>query len=263
MKKPIKARLVKLVSATFLGFAILLQCSFVPANLTVYPGTVIPRATTAGHTNTTTGYTTNNPFKSAAFANSMEIYDSLHLEEIGLSRSVFRMAVKGMEKLYKAGKLKENVISIVDFSQPSTNKRLYVINLDNYELLYNTWVAHGMRSGKTMAQVFSNKPSSNKSSLGFYITGEAYQGSNGYSLKLQGVEKGINDYAYRRAIVLHGADYVSEGWIASQGYLGRSKGCPAVPLEICQPMIDQIKDGTCLFIYHPTSTYRNRSPLLR
>lgn len=258
MKKPIKARFVKLVSASFLGFAILLQCSFVPAPVTVYPGTVIPRDTTAGHT-------ANNPFRSAAFAfaNSMEIYDSLHLEEIGLSRSVFRMAVKGMEKLYKAGKLKENVISIVDFSQPSTNKRLYVINLDNYELLYNTWVAHGMKSGKTMAQVFSNKPSSNKSSLGFYITGEAYQGSNGYSLKLQGVEKGINDYAYRRAIVLHGADYVSEEWIASQGYIGRSKGCPAVPLEVCQPMIDQIKEGTCLFIYHPTSTYRNRSPLLR
>lgn len=258
MKKPNKARFVKLVSASFLGFAILLHCSFVPAPATVYPGTVILRDTTAGHT-------THNPLRSAAFAfsNSMEIYDSLHLEEIGLSRSVFRLAVKGMEKLYKAGKLKENVISIVDFSQPSTNKRLYVINLDNYELLYNTWVAHGMKSGKTMAQVFSNKPSSNKSSLGFYVTGEAYQGSNGYSLKLQGVEKGINDYAYRRAIVLHGADYVSEEWIASQGYIGRSKGCPAVPLEVCQPMIDQIKGGTCLFIYHPTSTYRTRSPLLR
>jgi hypothetical protein len=120
-----------------------------------------------------------------------------------------------------------------------------------------------MRSGKTMAQVFSNKPSSNKSSLGFYITGDAYEGSNGYSLKLEGMEKGINDYAFRRAIVLHGADYVSEQFIASQGYIGRSKGCPAVPVEVCQPLIDEIKGGTCLFIYHPTSTYRVKSRLVK
>jgi hypothetical protein len=193
----------------------------------------------------------------------MEIYDSLRLENMGLSRMVFRTAMKGMEKLQKSGRLRENVISIIDFSQPSTNKRLYVIDLDNYELLCNTWVAHGMRSGKTMAQVFSNKPSSNKSSLGFYITGDAYEGSNGYSLKLEGMEKGINDYAFRRAIVLHGADYVSEQFIASQGYIGRSKGCPAVPVEVCQPLIDEIKGGTCLFIYHPTSTYRVKSRLVK
>jgi hypothetical protein len=193
----------------------------------------------------------------------MEIYDSLHLEDRGLSRMVFRTAMKGMEKLQKSGRLRENVISIIDFSQPSTSKRLYVIDLDNYELLCNTWVAHGMRSGKTMAQVFSNKPSSNKSSLGFYITGDAYEGSNGYSLKLEGMEKGINDYAFRRAIVLHGADYVSEQFIASQGYIGRSKGCPAVPIEVCQPLIDEIKGGTCLFIYHPTSTYRVKSRLVK
>lgn len=257
MKKPNKARLSKLVSAPLLGLAMLLQCSFIPVSPTVYPGSFNLRDTTSSHI--------ENTKKSAAFSfrSSMEIYDSLHLEEIGLSKMVFRMAVKGMEKLSNAGRLKGNVISIVDFSQPSTHKRLYVIDLDKYELLYNTWVAHGMRSGKNMAQQFSNKPSSNKSSLGFYVTGEAYQGSNGYSLKLQGMEKGINDFAYRRAIVLHGADYVSEQFISSQGYIGRSKGCPAVPIEVCQPMIDQIKDGTCLFIYHPTSTYRSRSPLLR
>ncbi|MDF2190012.1 murein L,D-transpeptidase catalytic domain family protein [Paraflavitalea sp. CAU 1676] len=257
MKKPNKARFCTLVSAPLLGLAMLLLCSFVPVSSTV--------TTSNFKFRNTTPHKLENPSKVAAFSfrNSMEIYDSLHLEELGLSKMVYRLAVKGMEKLSHAGKLKGNVISIVDFSQPSTNKRLYVIDLDNYELLYNTWVAHGMRSGKTMANVFSNKPSSNKSSLGFYITGEAYQGTNGYSLKLQGVEKGINDFAYRRAIVIHGADYVSEQFISNQGYIGRSKGCPAVPIEICQPMIDQIKDGTCLFIYHPTSTYRSRSPLLR
>lgn len=257
MKKPNKARMGKWVSAPLLGLAILLQCSFVPVTTTSNAGTFNLRVSTS--------LRLENTKSPAAFSldHSMGIYDSLHLDEIGLSKTVFRMAVKGMAKLVNAGRIKENVISIVDFSQPSTQKRLYVIDLDNQELLYHTWVAHGMKSGKTMASVFSNKPSSNKSSLGFYVTGEAYQGSNGYSLKLQGVEKGINDLAYRRAIVIHGADYVSEAFISSQGYIGRSRGCPAVPLEVCQPMIDQIKGGTCLFIYHPTSTYRSRSPLLR
>lgn len=257
MEKPNKASRCGLVGAPLLGLAMLLLCSFVPVAPTVKASIFNARATT--------GVTPHNPGKSSVFAfrNAMDIYDSLHLEDRGLSKMVFRLAVKGMEKLSKAGRLHSSVISIVDFSQPSSSKRLYVIDLDNSELLYNTWVAHGMKSGKTMANVFSNKPSSNKSSLGFYITGEAYQGSNGYSLKLQGVEKGINDFAYRRAIVIHGAEYVSEQFISSQGYIGRSKGCPAVPVEICQPMIDQIKEGTCLFIYHPTSTYRSRSPLLK
>lgn len=257
MKRPIKTRRYKLVTTSFLSLVILLQWSFTPAYTTVYP-------VTAHHSDTTSLDENNTEHPTAfSFRNSMEIYDSLHLEDRGLSRMVFRTAMKGMEKLQKSGRLRENVISIIDFSQPSTSKRLYVIDLDNYELLCNTWVAHGMRSGKTMAQVFSNKPSSNKSSLGFYITGDAYEGSNGYSLKLEGMEKGINDYAFRRAIVLHGADYVSEQFIASQGYIGRSKGCPAVPIEVCQPLIDEIKGGTCLFIYHPTSTYRVKSRLVK
>lgn len=250
MKRPFKATLYKLVTTSFLSLVILLQWSFTPVYTTVYPVNAHDRDST------------EHPI-AFSFRNSMEIYDSLHLEDRGLSRMVFRTAMKGMEKLQKSGRLRENVISIIDFSQPSTSKRLYVIDLDNAELLCNTWVAHGMKSGKTMAQVFSNKPSSNKSSLGFYVTGDAYEGSNGYSLKLEGMEKGINDYAFRRAIVLHGADYVSEQWIASQGYIGRSKGCPAVPLDVCQPLIDEIKGGTCLFIYHPTSTYRVKSRLVK
>lgn len=257
MKKPNKARFCTLVGAPLLGLAMLLLSSFVPVSPAASGGIFNLRDTTA--------HTPEYPKAHSVFSfrNSLDIYDSLHLDELGLSKTVFRLAVKGMEKLYKAGRLKGSVISIVDFSQPSSNKRMYVIDLDNSLLLYHTWVAHGMKSGRSMASLFSNKPSSNKSSLGFYITGEAYQGSNGYSLKLQGVEKGINDFAYRRAIVLHGADYVSESFISSQGYIGRSRGCPAVPVEVSQPMIDQIKEGNCLFIYHPTSTYRNRSPLLR
>lgn len=193
----------------------------------------------------------------------MAVYDSLRLEDVGLSRYVFQIALKGMERLQRSGLIQSDILSIVDFSKPSSERRLYVIDLDNYQLLFNTWVAHGMRSGKLMANVFSNKPSSKKSSLGFYVTGEPYLGSNGYSLKLRGVEKGINDLAQRRAIVLHGADYVSESFIQSQGYIGRSLGCPAVPADVSRPLIDEIKEGTCLFIYHPTSTYRSRSKLIR
>lgn len=193
----------------------------------------------------------------------MSVFDSLQLGDWGLSKKVFEMALKGMYKLMRSGHIKTNILSIVDFSQPSTNKRLYVIDLDNYTLLYNTWVAHGAKTGKTQATYFSNKPSSHKSSLGFYVTGETYKGSNGYSLKLRGMERGINDYALRRGIVMHGADYVSQEYIESQGYIGRSFGCPAVNAEISQELIDNVKDGTCLFIYHPSASYRTNSTLIK
>lgn len=203
--------------------------------------------------------------KSTPFTTKMmSVYDSLKLSEIGLSAKVFKMALKGLEKLKKQGRIEnDHILSIVDFSQPSVNKRLYIVDLDNYQLLFNTLVAHGMRSGKENAQSFSNKMSSHKSSLGFYVTDAPYMGSNGYSLKLQGVERGFNDNAGKRAIVLHGADYVNEEYISSQGYIGRSFGCPAVATEFNQPIIDQIKDGSCLFIYHPSNTYLSASRMIR
>jgi hypothetical protein len=118
-------------------------------------------------------------------------------------------------------------------------------------------VAHGLKSGKDMAKSFSNRQSSYKSSLGFYVTGEAYEGSTGYSLKLLGMDKGLNDKAMKRGIVMHGADYVSEDYIWSQGYIGRSWGCPAVALDVCHPLIDMVKEGTCLYIYHPMLTAKS------
>lgn len=196
----------------------------------------------------------------ASFAS---VYDSLHLALTGLSREAFEYAKKGFDKLVAQGKLLNNsVISIVDFSQPSTRKRLYVIDLENYRLLYNTWVAHGRNSGREMATSFSNQESSYKSSPGFYVTRETYNGGHGYSLKLDGLEKGINDNAYNRAIVIHGAEYVNPSLIASQGYIGRSLGCPAVPVQLAKPIINTIKNGSCLFIYHPGSSYLQRSPVL-
>jgi hypothetical protein len=193
------------------------------------------------------------PFKS--------VYDSLQLGLSGLSRQAFDYAKKGLDKLIQEGKVFNNtVLSIVDFSQPSNQKRLYIIDLQQYKVLFNTLVAHGRNTGREWATYFSNQPSSYKSSPGFYVTAETYKGSHGYSLKLQGIERGINDKAYDRAIVLHGAGYVSDAFVNAQGYIGRSEGCPAVPEKLSTPIINAIKGGTCLFIYHPS--YVDRSTVL-
>ncbi len=194
-------------------------------------------------------------------ASAMAVYDSIQHDLPGLSRQAFSLAIKGMDRLTDKGRLSnESIISIADFSQPSTNKRLYVIDLENYKVLFNTWVAHGRNSGREVTTSLSNQPSSYKSSPGFYITGETYNGNHGYSLRLDGVEKGINDNALERAIVIHGAEYVNPSFVKAQGYIGRSQGCPAVPVSLSTPIIKAIKDGTCLFIYHPS--YVKQSALL-
>lgn len=250
----LRLRLGKLHRFPIFVLAIVLLASFSPATI-------------GGKTRTSRAKTRPAPaplYDPAGFvAAKMEVYDSLRLFEAGLSRKVFQMALKGMGRLVKSNHIRENIITIVDFSQPSVNRRMYVIDLENFELVFHTWVAHGVRSGKGAASSFSNKPSSFKSSLGFYITGDTYLGTNGYSLKLRGVEKGINDFALKRGIVMHGADYVNEEYINSQGYIGRSHGCPAVPMEMCESIIDELKEGSCLFIYHPSSTYRTKSRLIR
>ncbi|MDP4261793.1 MAG: murein L,D-transpeptidase catalytic domain family protein [Bacteroidota bacterium] len=192
------------------------------------------------------------------------VYDSLHLDLSGLSRQAFLYAQKGWKKLLNQGKiLNESVMAIIDFSQPSDHKRLYVLDMKNYKVLFNTLVAHGRNSGKEWASSFSNRPASYKSSPGFYITGDTYFGNNGYSLKLEGIEKGINDKAYARAIVMHGAEYVSESYIEAQGYIGRSEGCPAVPVAEASDIIDVIKNGTCLFVYAANNHYTSRSAILK
>ena len=191
------------------------------------------------------------------------VYDSLQLQSSGLTREAYEYAKKGFDKLVAQGKVENpSIISIVDFSQPSTRKRLYVIDLENYKVLFNTWVAHGRNSGREMATSFSNQESSFKSSPGFYVTRETYNGGHGYSLKLDGLEKGINDNAYQRAIVMHGAEYVNPSLIPAQGYIGRSLGCPAVPVKMAKPIINTIKNGTCLFIYHPATSYLQHSSVL-
>ena len=197
-------------------------------------------------------------------ANISEVlYDSMQLAVKGLSKNAFQYALKGFNKLHNSGRFqKDNIITIVDFSLQSSKKRLFVINLDKVEVLYNTYVAHGLNSGKLMANKFSNSPQSYKSSLGFYQTMDTYMGGHGYSLRLQGLEKGINDNANRRDIVIHGANYVDEKLIRAQGYIGRSWGCPALPEKLYKPIINTIKNGTCLFIYSPDKSYLKKSAII-
>ncbi len=156
----------------------------------------------------------------------------------------------------------KDILTIIDFSKPSTEKRFYLIDLKSEKLLINTWVAHGKNSGENEALDFSNIKDTKKSSPGFFITAETYQGSNGYSLRIDGIEKHINNKARKRYIVIHGADYVSEEFINENGRLGRSWGCPAVPRELTDQIIDMIKEGTCIFVNTNDPEYFRNSKLI-
>lgn len=193
-----------------------------------------------------------------ASSNYATVFDDLNLEARGLSRPVFEYALEGMQKMMDA----RPVLSIVDMSQPSSKKRLYIIDLAKRKLLFNTYVAHGRNSGQLTAMKFSNTNSSFQSSLGFYQTLGTYQGKHGLSLQLKGLERGFNDNAFSRAIVMHGADYVCEDMILNTGRLGRSQGCPAVSNAESKPIIQAIKNGSCLFIYSPDPTYLKKSAFL-
>jgi L,D-transpeptidase catalytic domain len=173
---------------------------------------------------------------------------------------VFNTAILGYRKIDNIRK--KGILTIIDFSKPSTEKRFYVIDLENKRLIYRCLVAHGKNSGDIYAKDFSNKLESLKSSLGFYLTGETYMGDHGYSLRLVGLEKGINDNARVREIVIHGAEYVSEDFIRKYGRPGRSWGCPALPPELSKEIIDKISNGSCLFIYGDDNFYRENSVFL-
>jgi hypothetical protein len=201
--------------------------------------------------------------KSVTTENSTALFSDLHLSDAGMNQIVFNSALEGLKKLDSTGVIrKDSIITIIDFSQPSTKKRLYVLDLATKQILFNTLVAHGRNSGSLWTRSFSNSMSSLKSSPGFYVTGETYTGDNGYSLRLDGVEKNINDNARARSIVMHGAPYVDESSINALGFLGRSWGCPAVPESLHKEIINTIKDGTCLFIYSADKNYQRRSVLL-
>ena len=165
------------------------------------------------------------------------------------------MAINGYYELKSLGLIQnDTILTIIDFSKPSNEKRLFILDLKNEIILKSTLVAHGMQSGIYVAESFSNKRLSNKSSLGLYLTKETYEGKHGYSLRIDGMSKSLNDNARKRAIVIHGADYVSESFIQKNGRLGRSFGCPALPENETEEIIDLIKNASCLFIYHQSLT---------
>ena len=198
-----------------------------------------------------------------AYSRFNALYSSLKLDSLQLSMEAFNYGLQGYRELMEKGEIKnDHIISIVDFSLPSTKKRLFVIDLDKGKLLFNTFVSHGRNSGTDMATRFSNDLNSFQSSLGFFVTGDTYKGEHGYSLRLDGKEEGINDQAYARSIVMHAADYVNEKVIKMKGYLGRSLGCPAVPPSLHKAIINTIKDGSCLFLYSPDKNYITRSKML-
>jgi hypothetical protein len=194
---------------------------------------------------------------------ALSIYENMQLDAEGLSRDAFIKGWKGYHQLLQKGILvRDDILTIADFSKPSSEERLFIIDLCTQKILFKSLVAHGKNTGTLFAESFSNRPETNKSSLGFYLTLNTYEGEHGVSLRLKGLEKNINDKAYDRAIVMHGAPYVSKNFANQYGFLGRSLGCPAIPDAIAQPIIQTIKNGSLLFIYHPTKSYAKQSALL-
>ena len=153
-------------------------------------------------------------------------------------------------------------LTVIDYSRPSSQQRMWVIDLTTRELLYQELVAHGQGSGLAQANAFSNEPETHRTSLGLFKTDDTYVGKNGYSLRLDGLDKGINDKARERAIVMHGAPYVSEAFVRANGRLGRSWGCPAIRKDIAKAMIDRVKGGGLVFAYYPDAKWLKSSKFL-
>ena len=195
--------------------------------------------------------------------NEIEVNASILADKFNIDNQAILLALTGYEKLKEQGLINnQRYLTIVDFSKPSNEERLYIIDMYNKELPVQTYVAHGRNSGTLFATKFSNKQRSNQSSLGFYITGMPYKGKHGRSLELFGMERGINDNVKQRAIVLHGANYVSNNFIQHTGYIGRSQGCPAVPNNQINDIIDIIQGQSCLFIYAEDQSYLNKSKII-
>lgn len=183
--------------------------------------------------------------------------------KFNISIDALKNAMTVYQQLKLAGKLNnQQFLTIADFSKPSSEKRLFIINMEKMELVFQSLVAHGRNSGKLMAEKFSNKMESYQSSMGFFLTGNIYKGKHGISLQLDGIEAGINDKAKERAIVIHGADYVNEQLIKKQGYIGRSLGCPAVPQNQVKDIIQTIKGSSLFYIHTPDKTYLQKSNLI-
>lgn len=214
---------------------------------------------TSGYKPTAYQESPEEPLPTMEVDSCLLLYSKLGLEG-ETSLEAFRQAYLGYQQI--EGKRRE-LLTLIDFSKPSNVERLYVIDMAKEQLLYRSLVAHGRNSGELYATSFSNRPNSYQSSLGFYLTAETYQGGNGYSLRLDGLEKGINDNARSRAIVIHGAKYANPSVCQGGHCLGRSFGCPALPESLNRPIINAIKGGSVLFIYADNTHYLTASQLLK
>jgi len=176
---------------------------------------------------------------------------------------VLEAAKQAFECGRKAGYFRQPYVTVIDYSLPSTQPRLWVIDLAREKVLFRELVAHGRNSGENVAVSFSDRPGSKMSSLGLFRTGETYWGKHGWAMRLDGLEPGFNEHARDRAIVFHGADYVSPRSIAKLGHLGRSWGCPAVRRDVSRSIINRIRGGTALFAYYPDNNWLNGSAFLQ
>lgn len=225
---------------------------------------IAPVATSSGKSSENLlSFTILSTSKTTASTKVVALYDAMKLKNFGLTKAAFEYALKGYEYLIEKHRLnRSSVLSICDFSQSSRRKRFFVIDMEKNKVLINTYVAHGRKSGSEYARSFSNNPDSHMSSLGFYKTETTYYGDHGLALKIEGLEKGFNDKADARNIVLHGSKYVGADFLRYNRFNGRSFGCPAIPASQINSVINTIKNGSCLFIYHPTKKYLTQSKIL-
>lgn len=187
----------------------------------------------------------------------------LKSEAGNIDSKVLRLSLIAYINARNKGYGDRHLLTVIDYSKPSTEKRLWVFDLRTGHELFNTWVSHGKNSGGLNAYSFSNANGSLKSSFGVFITDRSpYEGGNGYSLRLHGLEKGVNDHAYDRNVVIHGAWYVNPDTIRRYGQIGRSWGCPAVSSELAKPIINTIKDSTLVFAYYPDRNWLSHSRFL-
>lgn len=188
--------------------------------------------------------------------------DRLARSAPNLNPKILRTALLATECAVAYGMSRPERLAIIDYSLPSSERRLWVLDLESGDLILREWVAHGKQSGDNRASRFSNRLNSHQSSLGLFRTSESYRGKHGYSLRLDGLEPGFNDLARERAIVIHGADYVDPSWIEAYGRLGRSFGCPAVRRQAIREVVDSLKGGQLLFTYYPDQDWLNSSDYL-
>ena len=197
-----------------------------------------------------------------SFADEQPLLAQLGKAAPDLDAAVLGRAVAAMDCAVKHGSSPAARLAVIDFSLPSSEPRLWIFDLQTHALLLKDLVAHGKGSGDNFAKAFSNIEGSNQSSIGLFRTQESYVGQNGYSLRLDGLEQGVNDQARNRAIVIHAADYVDESWVETYGRIGRSEGCPAVRPEVARMVVDQLKGGQFMFSYYPDEHWLATSEFL-